>query len=61
VRDEYYYNESEFIAGKAPTGAEVTWVTKEPSYFFKLSKYEDTLLDCYDKNPDFIAPKSRKN
>jgi len=61
VRDECYYNESELIDGKAPTGAEVTWVTKEPSYFFKLSKYEDILLDYYDKNPDFIAPKSRKN
>jgi len=61
VRDECYYTESELIDGKAPTGAEVTWVTKEPSYFFKLSKYQDILLDYYEKHPDFIAPTSRKN
>lgn len=61
VRDECYYNESELIDGKAPTGAEVTWVTKEDSYFFKLSAFEDKLLEYYETNPDFIAPESRKN
>ena len=40
VRDECFYNESELVDGKAPTGAEVEWVTKEESYFFKLSDYE---------------------
>lgn len=61
VRDECYYNESELVDGKAPTGAEVTWVKKEDSYFFKLSEYADRLLDHYERNPDFIAPESRKN
>jgi len=61
VRDECYYTESEIVDGKAPTGAEVQWVTKEPSYFFKLSKYEDILLEYYENHPDFIAPNSRKN
>jgi len=61
VRDECYYNESELIDGKAPTGAEVEWVTKEPSYFFKLSDYEEKLLQFYEENPDFIAPRSRRN
>lgn len=61
VRDECYYNESELVDGKAPTGAEVEWVTKEPSYFFKLSEYEDKLLQFYEKNPEFIAPQSRRN
>ena len=61
VRDECYYNESELVDGKAPTGAEVEWVTKEPSYFFKLNDYEDKLLEFYEQNPDFIAPESRKN
>ena len=36
VRDECYYNESELVDGKAPTGAEVVWLKKEDSYFFKL-------------------------
>lgn len=61
VRDECYYNESELVDGKAPTGAEVEWVKKEDSYFFKLSEYQDKLLEYYEQNPDFIAPQSRRN
>lgn len=34
---------------------------KEESYFFKLSKYTDKLLEFYEKNPDFIQPDFRKN
>jgi len=49
------------VDGKAPTGAEVEWVVKEPSYFFKLSEYGDKLLEFYEQNPDFIAPESRRN
>lgn len=61
VRDECFYNDSELVDGKAPTGAEVEWVAKEESYFFKLSAFEDKLLEYYDANPGFIAPKSRLN
>ena len=61
VRDECFYNESELIDGKAPTGADVEWVAKEKSYFFKLSAFQDKLLEFYDQNPDFIAPTSRRN
>mmetsp|Transcript_13411 Transcript_13411/g.19614 ORF Transcript_13411/g.19614 Transcript_13411/m.19614 type:complete len:598 (-) Transcript_13411:56-1849(-) len=61
VRDECYYTETELVDGKAPTGAEVEWVAKEPSYFFKLSEYEDKLLEYYEANPGFIAPESRRN
>eukprot|EP00980_Cylindrotheca_fusiformis_P008412 scaffold1776_cov106-Cylindrotheca_fusiformis.AAC.11 len=61
VRDECFYNESELIDGKAPTGAEVEWVAKEESYFFRLSAFEDKLLELYESSSDFIAPKSRKN
>ncbi len=60
VRDEAYYQESELIGGKAPTGAEVEWV-EEPSYFFKLSALEKPLLEFYERHPDFIAPISRRN
>ncbi|PIR38675.1 MAG: methionine--tRNA ligase [Alphaproteobacteria bacterium CG11_big_fil_rev_8_21_14_0_20_39_49] len=64
VRDEAYYGEDELIEkdGKklAPTGAEVEWVEEE-SYFFKLSAFQQKLLDFYEKNPDFITPKSRYN
>ncbi|MCA3268876.1 MAG: methionine--tRNA ligase [Alphaproteobacteria bacterium] len=60
VRDEAYYQESELIDGKAPTGAPVEWV-EEPSYFFRLSAFQEPLLKLYADNPDFIAPSSRRN
>jgi methionyl-tRNA synthetase len=64
VRDEAYYAESELIEknGKkhAPTGAEVEWVEEE-SYFFKLSAFQDKLLQLYDSQDDFVLPKSRLN
>jgi methionyl-tRNA synthetase len=60
VRDEAFYAESEITDGKAPSGAPVEWV-EEPSYFFRLSAYQDKLLAHYDANPDFVAPKSRLN
>ncbi|HAD86369.1 MAG TPA: methionine--tRNA ligase [Rhodospirillaceae bacterium] len=65
VRDEAFYGEDELTKQPdgtriAPSGAEVEWV-EEPSYFFKLSAWEDKLLAFYDANPDFIAPQSRRN
>ncbi len=65
VRDEAFYTETELTKsaeGKfiAPTGAEVEWV-EEPSYFFKLSAFEEPLLKLYQEQPDFIGPDSRRN
>jgi methionyl-tRNA synthetase len=41
-------------------GRELKWVEEE-NYFFKLSKYNDALLELYDKNPEFMQPDFRKN
>jgi methionyl-tRNA synthetase len=65
VRDEAFYTETELTKrpdGKriAPSGAEVDWV-EEPSYFFRLSAWQDRLLEFYEKNPDFILPEARRN
>ena len=61
VRDESFFAESELRPdGKAPTGATVEWL-EEPSYFFRLSNWQDRLLEFYDANPDFIAPRSARN
>ena len=60
VRDEAFYSADEIIDNKAPSGAEVEW-HKEESYFFKLSQFGDKLLEFYEKNPNFIEPKSRFN
>jgi methionyl-tRNA synthetase len=60
VRDESFYAESELVDGVAPTGAPVEWV-EEPSYFFRLSSWQEPLLRFYDEHPDFILPASRRN
>ena len=60
VRDEAFYDEGELVAGRAPTGAEVEWVEEE-NYFFRLSAWQERLLKFYDENPDFIAPRARRN
>ena len=65
VRDEAFYVESDTSVDaqgvrRAPTGAEVEWLS-EPSYFFRLSAWGDRLLAFYRDNPDFIAPDSRRN
>ncbi|XP_066251539.1 methionine--tRNA ligase-like [Euwallacea similis] len=60
VRDEAFYQESELIDGKAPTGAEVQWI-KEESYFFRLSNWQEKLLELYKNQPSFIFSESRRN
>ncbi len=65
VSDEAFYNEDEIdevedIKISKTSGSQVEWVEEE-SYFFKLSKWQEPLLEFYSKNPDFILPKSRKN
>jgi methionyl-tRNA synthetase len=65
VRDEAYYDEKELIAGEghgklSPQGTPVEW-TVEESWFFRLSAYQQPLLDLYASNPDFVRPESRRN
>lgn len=65
VRDEAYYDESELTQnadGKrlAPSGTPVEWVEEE-SYFFRLSNYQQKLLDLYESIPNFIGPDARRN
>ena len=65
VNDETFYNEKDLIkqengSFKTITGGPVEWI-KEESYFFKLSKYQERLLDYYDKHPDFILPETKRN
>jgi methionyl-tRNA synthetase len=65
VRDEAFYAESELIDGPggkkvAPTGADVEWLEEE-NYFFRLSAWQDRLLEFYETHPDAVAPRSRRN
>ncbi len=64
VRDEAYYDESELVAGEggeklSPQGTPVEW-TVEESWFFRLSDYQDRLLELL-KSPGFLEPESRRN
>jgi len=65
VRDEAYYDESETKLADngqryGPLGTPVEWVAEE-SYFFRLSAYQDKLLDLYRTNCDFVLPRERLN
>ncbi len=65
VRDEAFYDEEELTTRPdgtrvAPSGAPVEWVV-EPSYFFRLSAWQDKLLEYYDSAPDVILPATRRN
>ncbi|MGB7417812.1 MAG: methionine--tRNA ligase [Erythrobacter sp.] len=64
VRDEAYYDESELTEGQggttlSPQGTPVEW-TVEESWFFRLSKYEQPILELLRK-PGFLEPESRRN
>lgn len=58
--EEVFYPEKDLIDGKTPMGNHVELI-KEKNYFFKMSKYQDKLLDYIEKNPKFIMPNKRKN
>lgn len=59
---ESYWTETQLLDGaRCPDCGRETTKIKEPSYFFKMSKYQDAILDHISKNPQFIRPESRKN
>lgn len=64
VRDEAYYDASELVEGEggeklSPQGTPVEW-TVEESWFFRLSKYQQPLIDLLN-TPGFLEPASRRN
>ncbi len=61
VRCEGYYTEDDLVDGNCPIhGVPVEWV-KEENWFFRLSRYQQRLLDWYDAHPDAIVPAGRRN
>ena len=71
VSDEEFFTESQLaevyrddqgnvIGGVAPSGHQVEWVSEE-SYFLRLSKYQDRLVEFFKSHPDFITPDGRLN
>lgn len=58
---ESFWTETQLKDGKCPDCGRDVELTREESYFFRLSKYQDRLMQYLDEHPDFIQPVSRKN
>jgi len=58
---ESFFTESQLIDGKCPDCGRAVQHASEEAYFFRLSKYQDKLIEYYNNHPDFIKPDSRKN
>ncbi len=62
VRCERFFKESDLLdENRCPIHELPTEWVKEENYFFKLSKYQDQLLELIESNPNFIQPESRRN
>ena len=51
---ESFWTEHQLVDGKCPDCGRAVEKTKEESYFFRLSKYQDKLIDLIKNNPDFL-------
>ena len=58
---ESFWTESQLVNGKCPDCGREVQPKKEEAYFFKLSKYQDRLVEYIESHPDFIQPEARKN
>ncbi len=58
---ESYWLERQLVDGKCPDCGRPVEKMAEESYFFKLSKYQDRILEYIETHPDFIQPVSRRN
>lgn len=58
---ESFFTELQLVEGNCPDCGRPVEKVKEESYFFRMSKYADRLLQYYEENPEFIQPESRKN
>lgn len=58
---ETFFTERQLVDGNCPDCGRPTELIKEESYFFKMSKYQDQLLQYIEDHPDFIQPVARRN
>ena len=58
---ESFWTKTQLAEGKCPDCGREVELTKEESYFFRLSKYQDRLIKLIEENPEFIQPVSRQN
>ena len=58
---ERFYTERELVEGKCPDHETEPELIKEANYFFKMSRYQDWLIDHIHQNPEFIRPERYRN
>jgi methionyl-tRNA synthetase len=58
---ERFYTERELVGGKCPDHDKAPEVIRESNYFFKMSQYQDWLIDHIQRHPDFIRPERYRN
>ena len=58
---EAFWTETQTVDGKCPDCGRPVEKAKESAYFFKLSKYQDKLIDLFENNPEFLQPDTRRN
>ena len=58
---ESFWTESQLVEGKCPDCGRDVEEAREEAYFFRLSKYQDRLVEYIETHPEFIQPVSRKN
>ncbi|MBW2175369.1 MAG: methionine--tRNA ligase [Deltaproteobacteria bacterium] len=58
---ERFYTERELVDGKCPDHEVAPDIVKEANYFFKMSRYQEWLIDHIKNNPEFIRPKRYRN
>jgi methionyl-tRNA synthetase len=57
---EAFKQDKDLVDGKCPLHATVEWI-KEKNHFFRLSKYQQPLLDYFAAHPAFVQPDIRRN
>ncbi len=60
VACESFFTDTQLVDGCCPDCGGPVKLTKEEAYFFKMSKYQDRLMQYIEEHPDFICPESRK-
>jgi len=58
---EAYFTETQLVDGKCPDCGREVIMLQEEAYFFRLSEFQQKILDHIKKVPDFVLPESRKN
>jgi methionyl-tRNA synthetase len=61
VSCEDYYTEDQLVDGNCPVHGRPVVQMQEDNYFFKLSAFEDRLIEWYESNPDAVGPAGKRN